>query len=97
MRLAIAFSSPFTRAQAVSALSDRLFGGANASLPQGVDITLAVEASTSSIGATGNADNDSVNALEVDGFASLAEVCTFLESLPTAVDTRLQQLRVYNS
>lgn len=87
MILKISFSVPFTRSQIRTALVNR----ANF-LPVGATVTVRSTPFVLDIDATAAEEDAEIALMTVDGFTTISEVATFLESLPASVNTRFSEI-----
>lgn len=90
-RLNMAFEPPFQRANVVSALTPMV----GVSLPAEATVKLGIRSRDDNLDAVIDPNEDLCAGVEIDGFADLAELSTFLNALPTAVNDRLTDLRYF--
>jgi len=87
MNLVIEFAVPYTRVQIRNALANR-----SASLPAGAVTIVRPVPNEVDLEALPDAEDDLIGALKISGFSTLAELATFLTSLPASINTRIARV-----
>ena len=90
-RLNMAFEPPFQRSNVISALQPMV----GVSIPAGAEVKLSIRSRDDNLDAVIDPNEDLCSGVEINGFADLSELATFISALPTAVNERLTDFRYF--